>query len=138
MSYSDFGSRISISVCVSPFQEPFNFTQTFLRMHIASGANDSVTKVMKLDHTQGEMHVSNFDFYANVSARTSQLNLSLKMTTNAESPFAFNVGIDPDPIDTDYGVVAAIFILIFLNILINAEVNRLIECCFFDKLQIKI
>lgn len=110
---------------ISPFQEPLNLTQTFLRVHITSQANSSMTKVLKFDQTDP----IEFDFDPKVPSNAEQLKLSLKMTTNADSAIAFKVLIDANPLNTDIGVVAAIFILIFFNVLINAEVNR--DCILF-------
>lgn len=93
-------------------------------MHIASQAtNSTMTKVIKFNQTNGETDVISFDFEPKVPSNVEQLKLSLKMTTNAESPIAFKVLIDANPLNAEIGVVAAIFILIFFNVLINAEVN---------------
>lgn len=123
LSYNDFGSRISINVWIDPLQEPLNFSQTLLWMHIENHTNSSMTKVIEFDQSNDEARTIDFDFYPKVQPKTKQLKLSLKMTTNAENPIAFKVFIDANPINTQVGVVAAISILIFFNVLLNAEVN---------------
>lgn len=108
---------------IDPLQEPLNFSQTLLWMHIENHTNSSMTKVIEFDQSNDEARTIDFDFYPKVQPKTKQLKLSLKMTTNAENPIAFKVFIDVNPINTQVGVVAAISILIFFNVLLNAEVN---------------
>lgn len=124
LSYNDFGSRITINVWIGPLQEPLNFSQALLWMHIESHTNASMTNVIKFDQSNDEARTIEFDFYPEALSTAKQLKLSLKMTTNVENPIAFKVFIDANPINPHVGVVAAISILIFFNILINAEVNR--------------
>lgn len=124
LSYNEFGSRISINVWIGPFQEPLNYSKALLWMHVKSHINDSMTKVIQFDQSNDEARSIDFNFYPKVLPKTKQLKLSLKMTTNVENPIAFKVSVDANPINTEVGVVAAISILVFFNILINAEVNR--------------
>lgn len=124
LSYDDFGTRIPINVWISPHQEPLNFSETILWIHVESHTNASMTKVIKFNRSNDEPRSISFDFYPKVQPKAKQLKLSLNMKTNAENPIAFKVFIEENPINTDIGVVAAISILIFFNILLNAEVNE--------------
>lgn len=84
-----------------------------------------MTEVIKFDNKSNDgIREVEFEFYPKVTSQMKQLKLALKMTTNAENPIAFKVSVDANPINTEIGVVAAIIILIFFNILINGEVNE--------------
>lgn len=124
LSFDDFGSRVLINVWISPNQEPLNFSESILWIRVESHTNASMTKVIKFDRSSDEPRSITFDFNPKVQPKAKHLELSLEMKTNAENPIAFKVFIDENPINTGIGVVAAISILIFLNILINAEVNE--------------
>lgn len=86
-----------------------------------------MTEEIKFDQSNEEARSIEFDFNpkVNSNSKTKQLELYLKMTTNSKDPIAFKVFIDANPIDSEIGVIAAISILIFFNILINTEVNGL-------------
>lgn len=93
-------------------------------IRVESHTNASMTKVIEFDRSSDEPRSITFDFNPKVQPKAKHLELSLEMKTNAQNPIAFKVFIDENPMNTEIGVVAAISILIFFNILINAEVNE--------------
>lgn len=139
LSYSDFGPKISINIWIGPNQEPLNFSQTVLWMRIESQTNSSMKKVIEFDHPNEEARTIQFDFYPKVQPQTEQLELSFKMKTNAEDPIVFKVFIDENPINTEVGVIAAISILIFFNVLLNADiVHRTVAAVFTTFISIGV
>lgn len=122
LSYNDFSSRISLSV-IGPFQEFSTLPGEYIWMNVRNKdqMNNSESKVFKYDRSSDEVRTIVFDFYPETS--TNPLNLTLTMTTNITSSVEFKVFVDAKSIIPAIGVVSAVFILIFLNVLFGADVR---------------
>lgn len=81
----------------------------------------SETEVYEFDKSNGEMNTFEFDFFPEIISTT--LDLTFLMSTNVDDSIAFKFVVDAKPVNPEVGVILAIVILIFFNILVNAEVN---------------
>lgn len=124
LSYIDFSSRISLSV-IGPLRESSSSTGEYIWINVRNQdqMNNSESKVFKYDRSSDEVRTLAFDFYPEVSSNT--LNLTLTMKTNITNSVDFKVFVDANSIMPAIGVISAVFILIFLNVLFGAEVKSL-------------
>ena len=123
LSYSDFGSKMSVCV-VGSFRETSSLTGDFLIINVQNRDNldTNAVKIFEIDHSSHEISTTTFDFYP--EALSSQpLNLTITMGTNVERAIAFQLTVDANAIVPEIGVISAAIILIFLNVLIGAEVK---------------
>lgn len=122
LTYNDHGSRISIGVN-GPLTTFSNYTKRFVRLNIENMdlINNTATQLFGIDEISDEIRTIVFDFYP--KARKNALNLTVKMTTNVKDTVELKLFVDSEPIDPNVGLIFAAIILIFFNILINAEVK---------------
>lgn len=95
--------------------------------------NINEVKIFEIDHSSSEVRAITFDFYPEESSLQT-LNLTLTMATNIESTITFQLILDANAIEPHIGVISAAIILIFLNVLIGAEVClNVVFIKFFEK-----
>ncbi|XP_055295146.1 P protein-like [Sitodiplosis mosellana] len=131
LSYSDYGSKIAVRV-VGSFRENSSLNGDFLILNVQNRdkTDISVVKIFEIDHSNYEVCTITFDFYPETSSLQA-LNLTFTMATNVENTIAFQLTVDANAIVPEIGVISAVIILIFLNVLIGAEiVHRTVAAIF--------
>lgn len=105
-----------------PLREFSNSTTNYLRVGIQNKdlINDGRTKAFELSESRNEIRTFDIDFYPKISL--ASLNLTLTFDTNVKNSTVLRFFIDSKSVDIEIGVISAIVILIFFNILVNAEV----------------
>lgn len=121
LSYNDYGSKMTITL-TGPLREFSNSTTNYLRVGIQNKdlINDGRTKAFELSESRNEIRTFDIDFYPKISL--ASLNLTLTFDTNVRNSTVLRFFIDSKSVDIEIGVISAIVILIFFNILVNAEV----------------
>lgn len=127
--YDDFGTKISVNI-IGPFAKPTNSVASdsiFIDLQIGDSTHDTRRfDIKRTGNDQTELDIVSFDLElnSNETMHTQQLNVSLKITTNAFDGVAFQMFIDSYALDASMGAICGGIILILLNVLIISEVKQ--------------
>lgn len=128
--YDDFGAKISVNF-IGPFAKPTNsIVSDSIYIDLQVGDSTRETRRFDIKRTgadQTELDIVSFgiELNGNETTHTQQLNVSLKITTDAHDGVAFQMFIDLHALDAAMGAICGGIILILLNILIISEVHQI-------------
>lgn len=121
--YNDFGSTISVNL-IGPLKQSENKSHDNIMMYAQTG--DDTHETMYFDITTNtrndQTKPDRVTFDIDTDTQSTELNLSLHITNNAENAVSFQLFIDAHSLDTETGAICGGIILILLNVLIISEV----------------